>query len=136
MTGRRPLLALAASAMSAMLAACVGTTACTTEPRPAVIADIRDAASGQGAAYNASLIVENASVYDSVPFAEFIVDVQPGTDTTIFATIHSRRAEWGSFTVRVRRAGYVPWERRDVEVARDRCGPRAALVEVRLQRAG
>ena len=117
-------------ALAAVTAGC-GDLVCTLEPQPAIQADIRDSVTGAGAAFHASLVVTNATVYDS----SFFVGVSSlPFDTASFSTVASAsNGEPGTYTVRVRRAGSRTWERTSVRVGGNRCGADATRLLVRLQ---
>jgi hypothetical protein len=95
---------------------------CTTQPRPAIKAEIRDSITNAPAALGASLIVTNPAVYDSSTFPyESPIVLSAGNATA------------GTYTVRVRKAGYRLWERTGIVVKGDRCGAEAVELQIRLQ---
>jgi len=76
--------------------------------------------------------VVNSTVYDSNSFGEGYV----GPDTVGFSTVaSSSNGRRGIYTVRVRRVGYLLWQRFDVRVDGDRCGADATDLQVRLKPA-
>jgi hypothetical protein len=124
---RRALLVAIAAGSSA----CGGDLVCTLPPRPAIRAEIRDSATNAPAAFHAWLIVTNPTVYDSTSFGIPGAD----SDTTSFSTlVSSPDGKPGTYTVRVRKAGYQLWQLANVRVGGDRCGADATDLQVRLQR--
>jgi hypothetical protein len=95
---------------------------CTTQPRPAIKAEIRDSVTNAPAALGASLIVTNQSVYDSTAF--------PYESPTVLS---AGNATAGTYTVRVRKAGYRLWEQTGIVVNGDRCGAEAVELQIRLR---
>lgn len=95
-------------------------TLCTTESRPAIRATISDSVTGKSAVYGASLVVANASTYDSTIFNEDL-GLLPSSDNLPPST-RVVNGSAGTYTVRVRRAGYQLWQRTGVVVDGDECG--------------
>lgn len=105
-----------------------GETVCLTLPNPVVQANIRDSITNAPAAYQASLIVAGAGVYDSTFFGSrpdslgvgFVQSAPPG--------------KTGEYTVRVRRNGYRLWQQSGVHVEGSGCaGALSVMLSVRLQ---
>jgi hypothetical protein len=127
-----PLQSLLPVAAIALLATACGDVVCTLEPRAAIKADIRDSVTNAGAAFHASLVVTNETVYDSSFFGG--VSGAP-FDTASFSAVNSSaiNSRPGIYTVRVRRSGYRLWQRTSVRVGGDRCGADATELLIRLQ---
>jgi hypothetical protein len=119
--------------VAAFLTACGDfSITCASLPRPAVRASIADSVTGLGAAYTASLILQNDAVYDSSFFDEDD-GVTADSDTRLPFEVSSRTREPGTYTVRVRRSGYAVKSIQSVRVDHERCGPVATHLDVRLQ---
>ncbi len=126
----KSLLPLAALALLAT--ACGEDLVCTLQPRAAIKAEIRDSVTNAGAAFHASLIVTNETVYDSSFFGD--VSGVP-FDTASYTAVNSSatNSRPGVYTVRVRHSGYRLWVRTNVRVGGDRCGADATELLIRLQ---
>lgn len=117
-------IAVAGMVLISVIVGCEGPElACSSVPRPAVIANVHDA-SGRPQAYRASLILSSDGVYDSV-FVD--PELSPGIDTAAFDQIRSRVDRGGVFTVRVRKAGFAVWSS-TIGVDEDRCGARTRSI--------
>lgn len=120
----------------ALSSACTSTPvelACPDIFRPAVSARISDSTTGFGAAYKASLVLQATALYDSLYFDESR-GLTMASDSTAPRTVSSASQRPGTYTVRVRRAGYALWVRNGVVVPAAQCGPVTVLLDVRLQR--
>jgi hypothetical protein len=106
--------------------------ACTSIARPAIRARISDSSTGRSAAFNASLILQRAAVYDSNFFDE-AVGLTSASDAGAPIEVTSNASEPGSYTVRGRRTGYALWSADNVHVQAERCGAIATQLDVRLQ---
>ena len=108
-------------------------TACTTEPRPAVVATIVDSITGKSAIYSASLVLQNATTYDSSFFNENL-GVTPATDGgPPYGYWGNPAGIPGKYTMRVRRQGYQLWQVTGVVVKSESCGAVSTRITVRLQ---
>lgn len=93
-----------------------GDKVCLLLPRPVVEVDIREAGTNTPAGYRASLIVQGPGVYDST-------FVGPRADSAAVRYVQSHPlTSAGSYTVRVRRAGYQVWQQAGVSIDVDECG--------------
>jgi hypothetical protein len=108
----RTIVMLLAAAGTGVLAACASPTDCAFAGRPAITAEIRDAATGLPAAWHASLVTRSGTVVDSV-FAEG----GPEHEHSILR-LPSRSEAPGTYSVAVRRDGYETWTRESVVVPR------------------
>lgn len=106
----------------------LGPRVCTHELRSTIIVEINDARTGAPAVVGSTVIVRGASVYDSV-----LVSAPLFTPPVAYMASEDRVGE-GRYTVEVRRPGYAPFIRTNVDVTGDEChsgpGPR---IQVSLQ---
>jgi hypothetical protein len=105
-----------------------GDLVCTSQPRPAIRAEVRDSVTNAPSGFGASLIVTNTAVYDSS------MSPQGFTDTSAVSSLESApNGVGGVYAVRVRKIGYRLWQQTGVVVNGDRCGADAVSLQVRLQ---
>jgi hypothetical protein len=100
---------------------------CTADLRPAVIVEIRDAATNAPLALEASGVVREAAYTDSLRPAEGL--------TADPSTLYSRAAAHerpGVYSVEVKRPGYATFGVNDVRVDRDVCHVRTVRVQAAL----
>lgn len=100
---------------------------CTTEARPAIIVEVRDALSGAPAAAGAQGYVEEGAFR-----AELVgpLPAQPGEEGLRFFGPEERA---GTYRVTVEKPGYQQWRREDVRVSRDECHVRTVHLRADLQ---
>ncbi len=115
------------------LVAC-GDHVCTLDMRAAIALEIRDSLSNHPAAHRSSVILEGVGVYDSM-FYDMSLN---GGDTLAISQLLSpanSQGQPGTYTIRVRHAGYQLWQRHDVEVPGGSCGVGRSpvMITVRLQ---
>ena len=111
-SSNRLLIALIAATS---LACASPTEVCTTELRASLEVDVVEAGSGLPAAAGATVVVQGATVYDSVTAAP------TATTLRIAAVWYEDFVTAGTYTVRVRKPGYQPWEQSNVQVRAGRC---------------
>lgn len=114
-------------ATSAALAGCDsedGPVICPAVRRPALVLTVTDSLSGEPRALGVSGYVLAGSRL--VP----LEPENPGEPARLVAF-----GPAGTYSVLVRREGYLPWARSEVRVATDNCGPATVELAVRLQPA-
>ena len=102
---------------------------CTLELRSTIVVEVTDARTGEPAVVGSTVIVRGATFfYDSV-----LVSAPLFSPRIAYMAMEDRVRE-GRYTVQVRRPGYAPFIRTDVDVKSDGChsGP-GPLVEAKLQ---
>jgi hypothetical protein len=126
----RLLYLLAAPGLLAGLG-CVGTLGpdlvCTTESRPAVIVEIRDAGTGAPLAYDARGVVRDGAYADSLRPAM--------SSTSDPRTLYSRAAAHeraGTYAIEVVHPDYATWTTTGVRVAMGSCHVKTVTVQAKL----
>src|SRR5450759_4071764 len=110
------MLSLAALGLIVTLCACADRV-CTLLPAPTIQVDIRDSVSGAPAAYQASLIAQAPSSYDSTAFGP------PRADSLTLRYVQTASlTQSGDYAVRVRHAGYQLWQQAGVHIDVSSCG--------------
>lgn len=101
---------------------------CTAELRSTIVVHVTDARTGAAAALGSTVMVRGGAVYDSV----FVNTV--GTPATQAYMAWEDRVKAGRYTVTVRKPGYTPFVKTDVDVVGNQChsGP-GPTVQVALQ---
>jgi hypothetical protein len=107
----------------AVLAGCGSSTVdpirvCTDELRSTIIVNVTDAKTGASAAVGSTVIVRNATFYDSL---QVTTQIMPPSTAYI---AWEDRAKGGRYTVQVRKPGYLDWIKTDVDVPSDECHSR------------
>ena len=115
-----------------LLAGCEGSSfspaVCTTEAPSSIVVTAHDARSGAALSTGTSLILQNGAYVDSV---ETVRDLPATASGLLGPTSTYERA--GTFSVRVRRPGYLLWARDGVQVTADRCHVQTARLDARLE---
>lgn len=101
---------------------------CTDEARPSITVVVLDSITGEGRAAGASVVLQEGAYRDSTARP---VQAQAPADSIYWGTNTHERT--GTYTVRVRRAGYAVWERENVQVTGDICHVQTLRVRARLQ---
>lgn len=113
---------------------------CTAEAIPAVEVIILDAATGAPAACDALLVARDGAYVDSVSVRRWF-GLAPGDTTNVcrvYQTLNQLEAAYerpGTYSLRVEKPGFAPWERSGVRVRSTFCHVQTARFEVRLARA-
>ena len=107
------------------LAGCTKIIDCSDQLNSTIMVVVRDSITGRGAAQGVTVIVRNATVYDSV--------VATGSDSLQAYVGFEDHLPGGQYTVTVRKPGYAVWQQTAI-VPRDAChsGP-GPLIEARIQ---
>ncbi len=105
-------------------------TVCTSEARPSIAMIVVDSATGDGRAAGSSVVIVDGAYVDSTTRA---VAAPLPSDSSYGLTNTMERP--GTYTIRVRRAGYATWERQNVSVTGDICHVQTVVVRARLQAA-
>jgi hypothetical protein len=103
-------------------------TVCTAEPQFAVVVRVRDAATGEPAAFGATLVVREGQYADSA------TGVYTGPDQQGAAFIGAAVERSGTYDVTVRKTGYQTWTRTQIAVGVGKCGVSTVELPVMLVR--
>jgi len=125
---KTPLMCLAALMLST--AACGDSLepACLPVERPAVEVEIRDAQTDEFRADSARGVAQDGTYADSLQIVRYHgAEIVP-------AALGGAYGRPGTYTLRIERAGYRPWDTVGIHVPADRCGPITVLVVARLSR--
>ncbi len=107
-----------------------GATVCTTIGEFAIVAEVFDATTGAPNAFEATLVVQDGQYVDS---ARGFYD---GPVQSAAARLAAAEERPGTYTVAVRKAGHIDWQRRNVVVRQGRCHVETQILRVDLTRAG
>jgi hypothetical protein len=126
---RTPLMRLAALTLST--AACGDSLEPTCLPveRPAVEVEIRDAQTEEFRADSARGVAQDGTYADSLQIVRYhSAEIVP-------AALGGAYGRPGTYTLRIERAGYQPWDTVGIHVQADRCGPITVQLVARLSPA-
>lgn len=125
------LSAFAVIGATSLLVSCDdGPTVCTTIGEFAIVAEVFDATTGAPNAFEATLVVQDGQYVDS---ARGFYD---GPVQSAAARLAAAEERPGTYTVAVRKAGHIDWQRRNVVVRQGRCHVETQILRVDLTRAG
>lgn len=110
-----------------VLAGCdFGNPICPAVAEPAVIVEVRSAATGAPEAKNASGVLVDGTYTDSLRVTE-----ETGEGIPLALAGGFERA--GTYTVRIEKPGFEAWVRDGVEVDEGECGPKTERLTARLE---
>jgi hypothetical protein len=98
----------------------------------AIEVEVRDAASGQPAAFDAVGIAREGSFVESLEIVGWM-SYPPSTETALVLGGVEERP--GLYSVRVEKVGYKPWERSGLRAEKGVCGVRTVRLQANLERA-
>jgi hypothetical protein len=124
----RALLALSAFALGACDSLDSGPIACTDIFLWGLHVAVQDSATGTPSASGAQLIARDGAYADTSSFPPN----RPDLDGLHLVAAGERE---GTYTVTVRKAGFVDWERSGIVVTADECHVRPVALTARLKRA-
>jgi hypothetical protein len=99
---------------------------CTGEMRPGILVAVRDSLTDAPLAPGAELIVRDGTYADTTAFPPN----EPAAETQRLAAAYERA---GTYTVTVRKAGFVDWVRTGVVVTADECHVQTVSLIARLK---
>lgn len=105
-----------------------GGISCTTDARATMVVTVTDSVTGSGLAFGTSLILQDGTYIDSIAFSA----TRPPVNDSVLAPINTYERA-GTYAVRVRRPGYLLWQRDNQVVTRDVCHVRTERISVRLE---
>jgi hypothetical protein len=114
------------------LAGCgAGGYGCSASVERAIEVDVLDAVTGRPIADGASGTLRDGSFSEAMPIVRWKTGASP--EMLIPVALGGANERQGTYTVRVEREGYSPWEARNVRVDRGPCHVNTRRLEARLQ---
>jgi hypothetical protein len=130
------VLALLPFAVLAPLGAgCSSGYGCAAVEEYAVEVEVRDAATGEPAADGATGTLRDGGYTETMRVGGWLYAPDVPAGTGVGTTLVGAMERPGTYTVRIEKPGYEPWERRGVRVTSDVCGVNVVQLRADLRRA-